>query len=153
MKKAEIIKNISQVTTYLLIFLFTYSGINKLVYHGNFESSILQYPIIRSQAGIISWIVPITELALVILLLVNKYRQLGSILSLILITVFTLYITYMILFIPDLPCSCGGILQQLSWRNHLLFNSIFILLLILPLLSKTMDKLFIAINRNSRIPV
>jgi len=46
----------------------------------------------------------------------------------VLMTVFTLYIAYMLLFTPKLPCSCGGVLQQMTWKQHLLFNIGFTLL-------------------------
>ena len=43
-------------------------------------------------------------------------------------TIFTLYIGYMVAFVPKLPCSCGGIIQKMSWNQHLIFNVGFILL-------------------------
>jgi hypothetical protein len=150
MKKIEIINNL---TSYLLIFLFAYTGFTKLIDHSTFKSSILQSPIIRNYATVISWLIPLLELAVVVMLLVGKYRQKALQFSLLLMIIFTIYIAYMILFIPNLPCSCGGVLKELSWNNHLLFNSIFILLILVSLLSYSKHKLFIAINRTSRKPV
>lgn len=153
MTKNKLLNQLSRITCYLLIFLFTYTGISKLVDHESFLSSILQSPIIRKYATVISWSVPALELILVVLLLSEQYRKAGLLLSLLTLILFTLYIVYMILFIPDLPCSCGGVLKELSWHNHILFNSVFILLIITALLSNTNHKLFIAINRASRKPV
>lgn len=154
MKKNEkILSLLYIVTDYSLIFLFTYTGINKLIDHNTFETTLLQSPVIRSQAAILSWLIPITELFTVFLLLLNKYKQSGYLFSLILMAIFTCYIAYMMLFIPQLPCSCGGILKELSWSNHLLLNSFLILLILVSLLSNTKQKLFIAINRESRKPV
>jgi hypothetical protein len=115
--------------------------------------TLLQSPIIKDQAIIISWLVPGIELIAVALLLLDRYRQAGLLLSLSLMTIFTAYISYMILFIPDLPCSCGGILKELSWGNHLLFNSFFMVLILISLVPISKHKLFIAINRSSRKPV
>jgi hypothetical protein len=28
----------------------------------------------------------------------------------------------------DLPCSCGGVIQQMTWQQHILFNVVFIIL-------------------------
>ena len=153
MKKSEIINHLNIVTCYLLIFLFTYSGVSKLIDHEVFEAAILRSPIIRPQATIISWLIPMIELLIVVMLLLQQYRKAGLLLSLLLLTIFTAYIGYMILFIPDLPCSCGGVLKELSWNNHLLFNSFFILIILISLLPFLKNKLFIAINRKSRIPV
>ena len=153
MKKTEIIKHLKLVTCYPLIFLFTYTGISKLIDHNTFEAAILQSPIIKHQVAIISWLIPVGELLIVVLLLWDEYRQTGFLLSLLLMTMFTVYIAYMILFVPNLPCSCGGILKELSWSNHLLFNSLIIVLILVTFFSIDKHKIFIAINRKSRKPV
>jgi hypothetical protein len=41
---------------------------------------------------------------------------------------FIIYIIAIILTNDQLPCSCGGVLEELSWSQHIVFNSIFILL-------------------------
>ncbi len=153
MKKTEIIYYLNIVTTYLLIFLFTYTGVSKLIDHEVFEAAILRSPIIKLLAKIISWLIPMIELLIIAMLLLQRYRRTGLLLSLLLIIIFTAYIGYMILFIPNLPCSCGGVLKELSWSNHLLFNSFFILLILISLSPGIKHKLFIAINRTSRKPV
>lgn len=153
MKQSKILFQISAVTRYLLIFLFTYTGISKLIDHDNFYTSIMLSPIIHDQASIVVWLIPALELLIAALLLYNKFLQAGLVCSLILMTIFTVYIAYMILFMEHLPCSCGGVIKELSWSNHILFNSFFILLITVSLLFSTQHKLFIAINRTSRKPV
>jgi hypothetical protein len=34
----------------------------------------------------------------------------------------------MVLTSANLPCSCGGVIQQLSWKQHIVFNISFIVL-------------------------
>ena len=149
----EIQQHLKSFTGYLLIFLFTYTGVNKLIDHAVFKSTLLHVPVIATYAGLISWLVPLLELLIVITLAVEKYRRVGFQLSLILMTAFTVYISCMILFVPHLPCSCGGVLQGLSWSNHIIFNCLFILLILISLGVINRQKLFIAINRESRNPV
>src|SRR5690606_41617749 len=62
------------------------------------------------------------------LLFIPAFRKIGLYASFILIALFTGYLTYMIVFTPDLPCSCGGVLAALSWKQHIFFNLLFILL-------------------------
>jgi hypothetical protein len=140
-------------TCYLLVFLFTYTGVSKIINHATFEVTLLQSPLARDYKTIISWIIPVIELIIVGLLLLEKSRRLGLLLSLLMMLIFTCYIAYMVLFIPNLPCSCGGILKELSWNSHLLLNSFIIVSIIISLFSLKNHKLFIAINRHSRIPV
>jgi hypothetical protein len=153
MNKRKFLQYFNTVTCYLLVFLFTYTGMSKLIDHATFEITLLQSPIIKDQGIIISWLIPGIELIIVALLLLDKYRQEGLLLSLLLMLIFTGYIFYMILFIPNLPCSCGGILKQLSWANHLLLNGFILFSITISLMTFTKPKVFIAINRSSRKPV
>jgi hypothetical protein len=41
---------------------------------------------------------------------------------------FTGYVIALLTTSTELPCSCGGIIEQLSWQGHLVFNSTLILL-------------------------
>jgi putative oxidoreductase len=61
-------------------------------------------------------------------LFIPSMRVTGLYASVLLISIFTIYLGYMIFFIPALPCSCGGVLRYLSWQQHVVFNLFFILL-------------------------
>lgn len=152
-KKEKIFKLINIAIYYLLIFLFTYAGISKLMDHNTFKTTLMQSPVIANMSAILSWMIPLAVLFTVFLLIVNKYKYAGYLSSLILMSVFTAYIAYMILFIPYLPCSCGGIWSELTWGNHLVFNVILIILILTSMLAISKHKIFIAINRISRKPV
>lgn len=153
MNKRNFLYYFNNFTWYLLVFLFTYTGVSKIINHATFEVTLFQSPLAKDYRSIISWVVPGIELIIVLLLFPEKSRRLGLLLSLLLMLVFTCYIAYMVLFIPNLPCSCGGILKELSWNNHLLLNSFIIVSIIISLAGLTNHKIFIAINRHSRIPV
>lgn len=51
-----------------------------------------------------------------------------------LMVAFTSYIIYIIMFNAQLPCTCGGMLEMLSWPQHLAFNITFILLGIIAII-------------------
>jgi hypothetical protein len=66
------------------------------------------------------------EFLLVLLLAVPRWRLKGLYASTALMIAFTLYIIALMSFNDTLPCSCGGILAQLSWGQHIIFNTVFI---------------------------
>lgn len=144
---------IIEIISALLIFLFVYTAVSKLMDHDQFLYTLSKSPLIKSFKTPIAWFVPVSELAISLLLLMPKWRQLGLIASAFLISVFTLYIGYMLIFVPNLPCSCGGIIQQLSWKEHLLFNVGVLILALTGFVLLKRSKDFIAINRLSRKPV
>jgi len=139
----------------VLIFLFVYTATSKLFTFDQFKAVISASPLLGEHAGLLSWLVPSAELVVSLLLFLSFSREYGFLFSSILMGVFSLYIAYMLLFSPDpLPCSCGGVLKQMSWSQHLIFNIIFFLLSVFGWrITRSLNKDFIAINRQSRIPV
>jgi hypothetical protein len=70
-------------------------------------------------------VVPALELLVACLLVVPGTRKWGLYGSFALMAGFTLYVGYLLAFADDLPCSCGGVIQQMTWGQHLLFNIFF----------------------------
>jgi hypothetical protein len=114
------------VAVYLLIFLYT--GINKLWWHHKFYAVLMKSPLLYKNAGFISWTIPLLELVICMGLFFPLTRSMGLKVAVGLMAVFTAYIGYMLLTSSSLPCSCGGVLNALSWPQHLVFN-IFLFLL------------------------
>jgi hypothetical protein len=112
----------------LFILLFIYTAISKLAGETTFRLALHKSPVIGPYARLVAWALPITEIMIAALLFFPSTRLYGLYASLIIMMIFTAYIGAMIFFDPNLPCSCGGVLRQMSWRQHLVFNSVFTLL-------------------------
>lgn len=110
----------------LLILLFLYTGLDKLSAHESFQLTLKNSPLLRDFATVISWAVPVAEMVAVMLLLIPFTLRAGFLASAALMLLFTLYVGYMLLFIPGLPCNCGGVIASLSWGQHLLLNIFFL---------------------------
>jgi len=119
---------IIEIIYFLLILLFVYAALSKLFNYAEFKSQLTRSPLINNWSAQIANVLPATELITAGLLTINVTRKAGLALSLILMTLFTGYIIYMLLFEKNLPCSCGGVLKQLTWKQHLLFNVFFLLI-------------------------
>jgi hypothetical protein len=114
----------------LLILLFLYTALSKLWSYESFKSVLIMSPLLRPFAGIIAWLLPVLEIGIVLLLFFPKTRLKGLYAALIIITVFTGYITYMIIFTPRLICNCGGVIKSLTWTQHIFFNLFWLLLIV-----------------------
>ena len=112
----------------LLILLFVYAAVSKLLNYPLFLSQLRASPFLSPLASIISWLVPTLELMIALLLTVMVTRTIGLFTSFILLLLFTLYIAAMFFSGSHLPCTCGGVIQSLSWKEHLAFNLFFIAL-------------------------
>jgi hypothetical protein len=124
MKREKAVELISA----LLILLFTYAALSKLIIFKTFQLQLSQSPILSKFALPISWLVLIVEGLAVLLLLFKQSRLSGLYLSFFLMFSFSAYIFSMIRFSHTLPCSCGGIISQLNWQQHLVFNIVFTVL-------------------------
>jgi hypothetical protein len=138
----------------LLIFLFIYTASNKLSDVEAFRTVLSKSPLLKEIAIWLAWTVPLVEVVISLLLLIPKFRSAGLLLSSLLMAAFSVYILYMLLFVPHLPCSCGGIIQQMNWTQHFIFNLVMFLLSFYGWkITRQKNKIFIAINRVSRTPV
>lgn len=124
MRKTVIIESISLI----LVLLFTYTAVSKILEHDLFAIVLSEAPAIGKYATLISWLLPAAEILVVILLLVPSLRLTGLFASLFLLLVFTMYLLWMVVFRINLPCNCGGVLKALSWKQHIFFNLFFIVL-------------------------
>jgi hypothetical protein len=112
----------------LLIMLFIYAAVSKLLDYETFKIQLSKSPFITNFAGIISWALPIGEILVGLALASRRTRLLGLYASLFLMTMFTAYIYTMLHYSYYIPCSCGGILSQMGWTTHLWFNAGFVAL-------------------------
>lgn len=115
---------------YFFILLFIYASVSKILDFENFQIQIGQSPVLSAYAGIVSYGIIATELLVSILLCFPKSRLTGIYISLGLMTGFTVYIYIILNYSEFIPCSCGGILEKLGWKEHLIFNTGCILLAI-----------------------
>src|ERR1700753_1057262 len=110
------------IIAHFFMLLFVYTGVAKLMEIDTFKQQLAGTPIFGPVAGVASWALPILEILLVIILLVPAWRLRGLYASLIVMCVFTIYFLYVVLIVHALSCSCGGIIADLSPKQHLLFN-------------------------------
>lgn len=118
-----------EIIVALFILLFVYTASSKFFDFTNFRYVLADSPLIGKRfAPVVAWALPLTELFIALLLFFPRSRRLGLWASLLIMLLFTGYLTYMIYFTPDRPCNCGGVLKQMSWKQHLVFNIFFTLL-------------------------
>src|SRR5690606_12527711 len=116
------------ITTYLFILLFVYAAVSKLLDYDTFETQLGQSPLLSAYAQWVALLVPVSEILIAGLLCFPVFRSLGLYGFYGLMVMFTTYIIIILNFTSFTPCSCGGVLEDLGWTEHLIFNSVFIVL-------------------------
>lgn len=119
---------IVQVICLLFVLLFVYAAVSKLLDFENFQVQLGQSPLISAFASWIVWLLPLLELLIAVLLMIPKVRTIALFGAFNLMVMFTAYIYIVLNHSSFVPCSCGGILEKMSWRVHLVFNIFFVFL-------------------------
>ena len=119
---------IPDIIVSLFVMLFIYTALQKLQSPETFIMSMKASPMLAPFSTFLAYLIPILEMLLVVLLILPFTRPVGLLGSIALLTLFTLYIVYMLVKSDKLPCTCGGLIQEMGWKSHLLFNSAFILI-------------------------
>src|SRR5258708_8579548 len=117
-----------ETIAFLFILLFMYAAINKIIHFEKFTIQIGQSPLLTGFGNSIPWLVITAEIVTSILIAVPALRLQAFLFAFSLMVMFTLYIITILNFSPYVPCSCGGVLERLGWSEHLIFNSMFVVL-------------------------
>lgn len=111
----------------LLFILFTYAAGSKLA---DYKLFIFQMNAQPFNDNFTKWLVPgllIAEFAVAACLVFKRTQLAGLWASLVMLLAFTVYIVLIkAQYFDTVPCSCGGVIAQLSWTQHLVFNLFFI---------------------------
>lgn len=119
---------IVNIICYLYILLFVYAAVSKLTDFQNFRLQIAQSPLLTAYAGFVAVAVLVAEFGISVLLSVPRFRKAGLYAAFTLMVLFSVYIFIILNYSPYVPCSCGGILEKMGWKEHLIFNLVFVLL-------------------------
>jgi len=117
----------------LLILIFAYAAFSKIFDLGTLRTTIQQSPILSPFSAWLPFVVIGTEILIALFLMFGKYRLRAMCVSFVMLFVFTVYILFIKKFAKMLPCACGGIIQKLSWNQHLGFNLILMALVLLAI--------------------
>lgn len=118
----------------LCAILFIYAATSKLWDVQQFQVQLGQSPILTAYAEWVAWAVPLTEYVLALLLLMDRFRLYALYATLGLMVMFTTYIVLVLNFSDYVPCSCGGVLENLGWTEHITFNLFFVILTIIAII-------------------
>ena len=128
-----------EIISYLFLILFTYAAFSKLATYETFLVQLGQSPLLSVFAGWVSWIIPALEIIIAILLMINRTRFFALAASFTLMGMFTAYIYIILNYSDFVPCSCGGILEKMSWKEHLYFNLAFCFLAFVAIVFSTQE--------------
>ncbi|WP_159478006.1 MauE/DoxX family redox-associated membrane protein [Dyadobacter sp. 3J3] len=117
------------IITALLVMLFFYTAVSKLLDMEEFLRQLTNQALPGWSIAPLLWLIPISELITTVLLLIPMTQKAGLYASAVLMALFTAYMGLVLLNVfSRVPCSCGGVLRNLDFKTHFLFNFLFLMI-------------------------
>jgi putative oxidoreductase len=121
----------------LLILLFLYASVSKFLDFKTFIKEMNNQPLPNSWTPFLVYFIPCSEILLSVALIFERTRLLGLYGSLVLMGLFTIYAILILVHVFSyVPCSCGGVIKRLTWRQHLILNLFFVTLSIVGVIAQ-----------------
>ena len=121
----------------LLILLFLYASVSKFLDFKTFIKEMNNQPLPNSWTPFLVYFIPCSEIFLSVALIFERTRLLGLYGSLVLMGLFTIYATLILVHVFSyVPCSCGGVIKRLTWRQHLILNLFFVTLSVVGVIAQ-----------------
>lgn len=127
-KSLWLYKGLPELIVYGYAFLYMYTGYDKLKHVDEFIDGNSKIPLLGQYAELIGWGIPTLEILLAVLLVLPflKLKKIVLWASVVLMSIFTLYLAIMLVFVPDRLCNCGGVIESMDWTTHLIFNLLWL---------------------------
>lgn len=126
-KKIQIRKAFFETTAMAFVLLFCYAATSKLTDFQNFQVQLAQSPMLSAFSKLLSFSVPAVEFLIVALLFIPRFKRIALLMAFTLMVMFTSYIYIILNYSSFVPCSCGGVLEKMTWSQHMLFNIAFVI--------------------------
>jgi len=123
------------LVTALLVLVWIYAFINKLVNIRKYKEGMKAEPIPGPVAKVLTWLLPPLELATSLLLIFENTRLTGFYLSFLLLLAFAIYIGGAVLdFYDQSPSVLGILFRKVRWERHLWINLLLTVLALIGIL-------------------
>lgn len=110
--------------------LFLYSGVSKYMDYDVFSEQMALIPLLAPIREGVAVLLPAMEIGVAVALFFSGARLIALYFTFSMMLAFTGFVIYLLNDNEHLHllCTCGGLLDQLSWPAHLVLNSVLLLL-------------------------
>lgn len=120
-------KTIPSLISFIFVVLFAYAAIMKGAGFSDYLSKLKQSPGLPGYAQTVAYCVIILQTITVILLCYRPFRLWGLCSAFGLLAVFAGYIGTILIYSNNLPCTCIGLFEKLSWKANLVLTTVLMM--------------------------
>lgn len=130
-------KVLSEVITLLIIVVLIYAAINKFINYRSFRLVLGITPSLKEMVSVLTWAIPLIELSIAILVMLQKTKIVGLYLSICLFFIYLLGMFQLKLYAPNIR---GGLLDGLSFTQYVIVNTFLLTLSLAGILLYSVNK-------------
>jgi putative oxidoreductase len=113
----------------LLVLLFVFASVSKFLDFKTFRGEVNNQPLPNELTPFLVWGIPLIEIFLSIALMFNRTRLAALYGSAVFMLLFTVYSALVLFnFFEYVPCTCGGVIKNLTWTQNFFFDLFFVAL-------------------------
>lgn len=118
----NVIKTLPFTISLFFVLLWSYAAISKIIVFRNFRSQLGQSPGLEAYAGLVASGLIFLQLLAIGMICYRSYRLLGLWMTFGIVTVFTGYNGFILMDSNNLPCTCIGLFEKMTWKGNLNLN-------------------------------
>ena len=118
----NIIKKLTVPISIFFAILFSYATMSKAIDFKNFRDQLAQAPGMHGSGAIVAYLIIALMTITVLMLCYRRSRLWGLFLTFGMVTVFAGYIAIILTDSKNLPCTCIGLFEKMTWKDNLVLN-------------------------------
>ena len=118
----NVIKILHFTISLFFVLLRSYAAISKIIVFRNFRSQLGQSPGLEAYPGLVASGLIFLQLLAIGMICYRSYRLLGLWMTFGIVTVFTGYNGFILMGSNNLPCTCIGLSEKMTWNGNLNIN-------------------------------
>ena len=116
------IKILPLVISLFFVLLLSYAAISKIITSENFINQLEQAPGLQRFGETLAYSIVVLQVTAIFLLCYEHSRLWGLCLTFGMVTVFAGYIALILTDSKNLPCTCIGLFEKMTWKDNLVLN-------------------------------
>lgn len=114
----------SPAIVFFFVVLFSYAAMKRFLNFRNFRDQLEQAPGLQGYGETAASIIIILHVLPVIFMCLPSFRILGLWMAFGTATLFTAYMGLTLFYSENLPCTCIGLFEKLSWKQNMLLSAV-----------------------------
>ncbi|MCZ2336998.1 MAG: hypothetical protein LC127_02145 [Chitinophagales bacterium] len=144
----NVLKIMEMVISIFFAILFSYAAMSKSLDFKNFAEKLAQSLGLQGSGETVAYLIIALTTMTVLMLCYRTFRFWGLLLAFGMLTVVTAYNGFILMDSKNLPCTCIGLVEKMTWKDNLVLNAGLMITSLIGILMLRIQK---SIDQNNKM--